>query len=688
TAAQEPVSPLEGVPDELRTLVEACLAKDPSARPPDAAALAPRLDAAMEALRREGGWDRPVDHAHFARGLTEVLPADSTPGASTEAAGATRPLDSSPARPVPPTAAMASAPGVADEADEPEMAIPSGGGILVKLIVGGVALLLLGGVGAMVWGMTSRTFDPTQVVLGVDGDGADFEARMREGFEAELDRFGFRVTVVEDPGDDPRAALLAKADELAAGHVVLLDLTNERARDGLTTETGYFRQGLAVRVLDGESGEEVQTHELVFGHDTLAEAEVAEEIVSAWVHSLGPLLIESLYERPALVQAMEGGAGVEISARAVDIAHNQSDIETIRAERTRLESACAARGEALAAANARSEPRVSCWGDPCGRSRLVGLTPDGSHAIVQDESPRPYYNFRAELRLAQVEERILRVPLDGGEPTVLATASDFHGVGGQSTGPQGHAVAVVEQGRGENLGLVGIDVASGERRVISVLGPRRAPSVVLPSPDGATVYVGGYGHGVMATAEGEDHPVSAWGLRGATWAELPELGVPHVLATYHRFHDEILLLQTDGHPAIEPTDLQGRFRGYAGAKDGLLHVLVSDAHGCYVSRFDPTTGEMVTVTHIDECVEDPQLLPDGRIVGVAEISGPDDTPGDVEIAIVAPGTGAVTALTRGSFREGRPRVAAAGDRIAFERRLDAPEGVRLDDGTVVCWLTP
>ncbi len=677
-SSQEALPSFEA-PAALRALVHDCLAKDPSDRPPDAAALAARLQEARDSLGDAAS--QPVNHAHFAKGLTVALPVDGV--------GPTAALDSLPAAPVAPTMAMPSTPG---EPASDEMVIPGSGGFGLKLVFGGLVVAVIASIGSALFFVGATTYDPTTLVLGLEGVGAELEPRLLEGLDAELQRFGFRTVKVEALGDDPRAALLARASDESAAYVVHLELTNERVRDGLTTDTGFYRQGLTIHLVETGSEEEVATHGLTFGHESLAEVEISQGLVSAWVHGLGPQLLETLYARDDVREAMESATDVEIAGRALDLTNNQSDVDTIRQTREDLTSLCRQMGANLEAANAQSDPRVRCYGDPCGETYLVGITADGGQAIVQVETSQPYVNFLAEMRWAEVEERLERVPLgeDGaGTPTVLATASNFYGVGGMAASPSSRFIAVVEQGRENNLGVVGVDAASGERRVVSVLGPIRGPSLVLPSANGQAVYAASRGHGVIARADGTTRQVSGWGLTGATWLELPALGVPHVLATYHRFHDQILLLQDDGHPAIEPVDLVGRFGGYAGASDGLLVMVLSDASGCFVSRFDPVRGEMVTNQHIDECISQPRLLADGRVIGIADITAEGDTPGDDEVVIADPATGEVRPLTRGTFREANPQVAVGGTRVAFERHMSAPEGAPFrSHRSVVCWLDP
>jgi hypothetical protein len=148
-----------------------------------------------------------------------------------------------------------------------------------------------------------------------------------------------------------------------------------------------------------------------------------------------------------------------------------------------------------------------------------------------------------------------------------------------------------------------------------------------------------------------------------------------------------VLLREDGTDAIEPTPLVGRFVGFAGAREGLLHLVLRDASGCHHARFDPTQRAMVSVTPISDCISQPRLTADERLMGIARVSGQDDTPGDPEVVMVDPVDGHVRALTRGTFREANPQVAPNGDRIAFERHLDSPDGLR-GDRSVVCWVDP
>ncbi len=665
-AAGEPHARIDA-PEALASLVDACLAKDPASRPADASALEPRLRAALEDLGASGAGSRPVDAAHFARELATSRAA-TVPMSEPSSDGAV---------PVAPTVALPSAPGPA-EPDFDELKIPSGSSGALKIALGLFVVALLAGGAFLVFAIAAKSYDPTHVVLGLRGGGSELDARLVDGYDAELRRFGFLTTkhgAVERP-----EALVEAAREAGAAHALLFDLSSERVRDGLTSETGYFRQGLTARVYDAASGEEVAAHELTFGNEALAGSEVAEGLLSAWIHLLGPEVLETLYARPSVVEVMEGTTDVDIAPRGIALAGNRSDVRMIHEQRTLVTERCRQLGDALEAANASSTPRVRCHGDPCGETYLVGLAPDAQSAIVQVESSRPFVNYQALLRFAETEERIERVPLEGGEPSVLATASNYYGVGGMG----GTTVAVVEQGRGANMGVIAVDVASGARRVVAVIGERRAPDGILPSPDGRSALLTSYGHGVIVR-DGRELVLRSFGLTGPRWVELPSLSVPYVVAAYARWTDEIVLLRDDGEPAVPPVTLVGRFEGIAGAQNGLVHMLLRDDRGCHHARFDPSTGQMSSVTPISACIAQPRLTSDGRLVGIARVSGPDDTPGDPELVVEDADDGQMRQVTRGTFREANPQV--AGERVAFERYLDNPEGLDFDSRrSVVCWI--
>jgi serine/threonine-protein kinase len=655
-----------GVPASLAALIDECLAKDPLGRPRDASALEERLASAVEELRATEAWARPVDREHFA-------------GELSKARGATQPMTgpSSGAALVAPTVALPAS--GAPDPDFDDMKLPSSSGAMLKVVLGILALTVIGGGAFFALAITNKSYDPTRLTIGVTGGGEQLQARLLEGLDAEVRRFGFLTST--HPSADHRA-LLADADEEGAAHAVWLELSSERVRDGLTSETGYFRQGLTLHLYDTETGEEVTAHELTFGSEALADSEASPGLLSAWIHSLGPQLIETLYARPSVAGALEGAGDVEIHARAIELDAMKSDVDVIRETRAQITDRCRELGEAHAAANAGSAPRVQCYGDPCGETYLIGLTPDGASAIVQIESSQPFVNFTGDVRFAETEERIERVPLGGGEPSVLATAANFYGVGAMS--PGGTGVALIEQGRGENIGVIGLDAATGERRIQAVLGPRRAPDTVLPSPDGNAILLTSWGHGIMLRA-GRELSLPSLGITGPRWVAMPNAGIPQALAAYARWNDQLVLLREDGTPAVPPATLVGRFEGIAGAYGALLHLLLRDSAGCHHARFDPSTGQMSSVTPISDCLDQPRLTGDGRLAGIANVTSPEDTPGDPEIALVDPDDGHVRPLTRGTFRETNLHV--AGTRVAFQRYLENPEGVSFDSRrSVVCWL--
>lgn len=201
------------------------------------------------------------------------------------------------------------------------------------------------------------------------------------------------------------------------------------------------------------------------------------------------------------------------------------------------------------------------------------------------------------------------------------------------------------------------------------------------------MFVTGRGFGAMVRADDQTVRLATWRMQDPTWVELPALGVPYVLAMYDTSADQIALFQTDGNTAIEPAPLVGRFHGFAGAQGGLLSMIISDASGCFLARFDPTTGRMVTTSHIDACVSQPRMASDGRVIAIADTRAPGDSPGDPEVVRVDAASGDVVPLTRGSFREVNPQAAARAPRVAFERHLDNPESLPVNGRrSIVCWL--
>jgi hypothetical protein len=658
SASKEPPPPLE--PSPLATLIASCLEKDPKLRPQSAGELRDRLREAIAGVER----DRAIDHAHFMSGTTvamEAAVAQHTPVPAAQPLAKTQALEPDP---------------------DFEPALKSGPGAKIAIAI--ALLVMLVGVGAAAMlSMGPTSYDATSIVIGIEGESL-LAPRVLEGFEAELARTGFQTTIVP-ARERTRAALAAKANDLGARYLVHLAITEERARDGLTNETGYFRQGVTLTLVDAEDGREVHTRTLAFGRDTITPNEGADDLVSAWIHSLGPELLEVIFADGPFREARTE-TDVDVASRYMEIDGHRTDVELVRDMRAALARQCEELGSTVAAANASATPPVSCYGDPCGQTLLLGLTPDGAHAIVQVSTAQPSFNFQGALRLEQIEERIERVSLADGRATVLATAGNFYGQGNIAGGADAHVVAVIEQGRG-SFGVVGIDTATGARRVVTVLEPHRTPDAVLPSPDGAAMFVVGRGFGAIVDASDQTIRLAGYRLEDPTWAALPALGVPYVLALYDRGNDQIALHQTDGNTAIAPTPLTGRFRGYAGALDGLLTLIVSDASGCFLARFDPTTSQMVSTEHIDECVGQARVAHDGRVVAIAETRAAGDTPGDPEIVLVDGASGDVTPLTRGTFVEVNPQTAASAPRVAFERRLESPEPLRGNgDRSIVCWL--
>jgi hypothetical protein len=109
------------------------------------------------------------------------------------------------------------------------------------------------------------------------------------------------------------------------------------------------------------------------------------------------------------------------------------------------------------------------------------------------------------------------------------------------------------------------------------------------------------------------------------------------------------------------------------ATDDTLRAIVVRREACWFAQIPAERLGDAQLTPMPDCVTDPNLMPDGRLVAVARASRPGDPLYDTEVVSWRPGDEAWTVLTVGEWDE--ELVAALGDdRVVFNRRLPPLRG--------------
>jgi hypothetical protein len=101
-----------------------------------------------------------------------------------------------------------------------------------------------------------------------------------------------------------------------------------------------------------------------------------------------------------------------------------------------------------------------------------------------------------------------------------------------------------------------------------------------------------------------------------------------------------------------------------------LAVLEKDDGECTLITARTDTLAVLDRNPLPQCIRSPRMTPDGRLIGVANVTSPGDVPGDREVVIWAPADPELTPLTRGSYVEETVYATPDGARLLFNRRLE------------------
>jgi hypothetical protein len=334
----------------------------------------------------------------------------------------------------------------------------------------------------------------------------------------------------------------------------------------------------------------------------------------------------------------------------------------------------------------------------CGHEYPIGLADDGSYAVVQVETKETYFTLSVPSRVRAIPspERIEVVPLDGGERRTLATASDFFGLGAYLNG---RVYAV--QAFWERFGLIEIDVASGERRVLHLVDRPDQIRGPLPSPDGAWVLVWLENEGsererpMLIRTDGGDPDVLERSITSFNWVELelPEdqrenVGPQLLIAvTTHRERqrgnledselpqDTLELIDPDTRSVVarlvdEQIESLKEVVGVASGSVLFLHRARLQPR-CSLGTWRPWSSEnALDLTPLSQCVSFPHMLSGDDVIARSVITTADDPLGsDDEIVRLNSTTGAITQLTVNAVDDRYIHAGSSTRRIVFGRVL-------------------
>jgi hypothetical protein len=226
-----------------------------------------------------------------------------------------------------------------------------------------------------------------------------------------------------------------------------------------------------------------------------------------------------------------------------------------------------------------------------------------------------------------------------------------------------------------------VELTSGDRRDVALLEPRERTSWILAAPggEGALVKIKKGPGQLLSSSRRVDLP----GFRRARWVETPD--GTRILG---QLEDQAALFDTDGSRGSGRLALRGVI--VAAFTDGgeEMVVIEKDGYDCRMVRVDASSLAVRGQQAMPECLTSPQLLDDGRLLGIARASMEGDAPGDREVVVWDPRTEQLIPLSSGYFEEETVYASPDGLRAIFNRRLeDWPS--EYDTRTYrrqVCWL--
>ncbi|MGE0787292.1 MAG: hypothetical protein AB7S26_16590 [Sandaracinaceae bacterium] len=635
------------------------------------------------------------------------------------------------------------APGALDDFEQGVTARPT----VWPFALGFAALLVLAGAVVALW---PDPVQPYRVLVAVDGVDEDAADRAVSAVRGPLGVGGLRVlTIAGGPPPSDDASMLAAAHEARAMHAVLIRIEVLESRPRGTIDPAYARVSASASV--GEVNDEgsgggaivrVPPVEMsAFGEE---EPDALGEAVADAVAALTDAIHLAIMRRDAIAAFLENTRvdNDELEAQsAMRSAHAR--VEPLTRELDYMRESCEAATSALT--DDRGAAAVHCVSGPCAEEYAFDVLPDGSAALVYDETPSvrvPLVGDRAVAERVEAVERIELVPLDGGPRRVLATSRNYSCYPAMSG--DGTRVAYVEQWPRYGFGVSIVDVDTAQRtalarfevlvsqialshdgsRLLASLRPRRrGPSqlVTMRTEPGAQLtslgeaYLARWVRVARPGADAVDDLVAELVAVSPPDEPLGEIddgagddaasddGAPDDAASDGEEADSeepdaeaggelpalgldrqlALLDPNDGSILAQMDDDIHHVREVIGERDGAIHFRWTNHRVCGLGRWTPATDERAFV-QTQTCLRYARLLSGDRAVGTATLTREGDpSADDAEIAVASWSDGSVQALTSNALRERYPR-ATAGDRVVFDR-LGAAR-YREFPRVALCWL--
>ena len=522
---------------------------------------------------------------------------------------------------------------------------------------------------------------PIAIVVQVRGGvEEETDARLAKQFAAELADIGLDAVHNAQtlPADAPIDAVRKAASDADAAHAVVLDLTTIEERDGMIGGTKLYAVTCTAHYLSSDTDEVKVSEPMEFAYEGISGRDIVRKVDHAWVEGLAPWVIEQVYTSGAFAPVLEGDVDFDDMQVALEMAGWEEAVWQRRDRAQGFTDYCDLESERLAALQSGEVTPISCLGNPCGQSTLLGVDASG-RAIVQESTRKPFFPvpLAATNSWSEPPERIFAVGA-AGEETNLFRSGNFYDFGKVSR--NGKYVAMETFGSDHTEAIVTLATADGSQADLVLLEPRERTRYMLPSPDGSRLLAWLDGGDVVLLSAGER--VAMPPMRQARWVELPD--GPAIAGQLD--DDSLVLFDRDGQQLPGKYRLGGRLVDLYDAGNELA-ALVQDDHDCRLDRMVETTLARTSRKELPSCLNTPRMLPDGRLVGTAKVTMAGDIPGDREVVVWTPGDDKFTQLTSGSFREETVYATADGSRVFFNRRLESwPNEYDVNlYRRVVCW---
>lgn len=566
--------------------------------------------------------------------------------------------------------------------DELQEVVPGSGNLALIAAVGLVGLLVAG---VLVVSNLAVAGRPMWVAVAVRG-GVDpvADAGFRSEFARQIERRGLVPVVVEETlaADASLDEARKAARKAGAAHVIVFDLTAVQERPGILAGTALHAVTCTATFADAGGALEEVSDPVEFAYERATAGEVVSKVSETLAEAFEPWLVQQLFASEAFAPALAGEVDLEDAVAAMELASMEAAVWDRKAAADGYVDFCELEVERLKAVRASEIGDVKCIEQPCRNYTLIGVDEAG-RAIVQEGSRFPLFKIPLAAKNSWIEspERLFAVdPARPEQEVDLLRVSNFYDFG--KVDLEGAYASLETFDANQQEAIYTVELGTGKPRDIATLQYRERTSWIQAAPggNGALVKIKkGPCLLVSSNRRVELPPFSR-----ARWVLLSS--GPHFLAQTE--DQRIALFDRDGQPGERTARLDGWLAQARATDEDTLVVVTRDGGECGLVTLDAATLAVQRRQDLPRCLKSPQILPDGRLVGIAEVAMEGDDPYDREVVLWDPASEELTQLTTGSLDEETVIPTLDGDRVLFNRRIEdwPPEYDTRTYRRQVCWL--